>query len=249
MPILESGLRRGRDEMNETRARLGLAPLERFHGGISELLALVATFPQLEYPRPWPEHVKVTGPLFFEVPGGEELEIPAGDEPLVVVAPSTSQDPERELVRAALEGLSGEPVRVVATFNNHRPDEPIDVPDNAVLTPWLSYSQVMPRADLVICHGGHGTLVRSFSEGVPVLACPAVGDMGENGARAGWSGAGLALPKRLLLTARSSAWRVRADPERRRLPREGRGDAEMARRERRCGRMRRNEVERVSSAL
>ncbi len=197
MPILETGLRRGREEMNDTRARLGLAPLDRFHGGISELLALVATFPQLEYPRPWPEHVKVTGPLFFEVPA-DEIEIPPGDEPLVVVAPSTSQDPERELVRAALEGLADEPVRVVATFNNHRPDDPIDVPDNAVLTPWLSYSQVMSQADLVICHGGHGTLVRSFSEGVPVLACPTVGDMGENGARVGWSGAGLALPKRLL---------------------------------------------------
>ena len=57
-------------------------------------------------------------------------------------------------VRAALEGLANEPVRVVATFNNHRPDDPIDVPDNAVLTPWLSYSQVMPQADLVICQTG-----------------------------------------------------------------------------------------------
>ncbi len=53
-PLLAMGLRRGRDELNETRARLGLAPIERFHGGISELLAIVATFPQLEYPREWP---------------------------------------------------------------------------------------------------------------------------------------------------------------------------------------------------
>ena len=30
---------------------LGLSPLERFHGGISTELAMVATFPQLEYPR------------------------------------------------------------------------------------------------------------------------------------------------------------------------------------------------------
>ena len=197
IPVIASGLRIGRDEMNETRGRLGLPALRRFHGGISERLAIVATFPQLEYPRSWPAHVKVTGPLFFEVPS-DEAEIPAGDEPLVVVAPSTSQDPERELVRAALAGLAGESVRVVATYNNHLPSEPIDVPANAVLTPWLSYSQAMAAADLVICHGGHGTLVRSFAEGVPVLACPAVGDMGENGARAGWSGAGLALPRRLL---------------------------------------------------
>jgi UDP:flavonoid glycosyltransferase YjiC (YdhE family) len=34
--------------------------------------------------------------------------------------------------------------------------------------------------------------------GVPVLCCPAVGDMAENGARVGWAGCGLALPWRLL---------------------------------------------------
>ena len=49
---LERGLRQGRAELNETRRRLGLAPLARLHGGISAELCLVATFPQLEYPRP-----------------------------------------------------------------------------------------------------------------------------------------------------------------------------------------------------
>ena len=48
------GLERGRQELNGTRAQLGLPPLEHFHGGISRELALVATLPQLEYPRSWP---------------------------------------------------------------------------------------------------------------------------------------------------------------------------------------------------
>src|SRR3954453_21247333 len=61
--VTSQGLRQGRDELNETRARLGLAPVERVHGGISDRLAMVATFPQLEYPRAWPEHVRVIGPL------------------------------------------------------------------------------------------------------------------------------------------------------------------------------------------
>ncbi len=196
-PLLEVGLRRGRDEMNEIRERLGLGPLERFHGAISELLAICATFPQLEYPRRWPAHVHVSGPLFFEIPA-DEVAIPEGGEPLVVVAPSTSQDPECELLRAALDGLADQPVRVLATTNRRQPSEPIEVPANAVLEDWLSYSQVMARADLVICHGGHGTLARALAEGVPVLACPAVGDMSENGARLAWSGAGLSLPRRLL---------------------------------------------------
>jgi UDP:flavonoid glycosyltransferase YjiC (YdhE family) len=196
-PVLEVGLRRGRDELNETRRRLGLGPLERFHGGISELLAIVATFPQLEYPRRWPEHVRVTGPLFFELPA-EEVAIPEGKGPLVLVAPSTSQDPECELLRTSLAALAEEPVRVLATTNRHRPSEPIEVPANASLVPWLSYSQAMAAADLVICHGGHGTVARALAAGKPLLVCPAVGDMGENAARVAWSGAGISLPRRLL---------------------------------------------------
>ena len=117
----------------------------------------------------------------------------------MLVAPSTAQDPECRLVRAALEGLADEPVRVLATTNRHLPEEPLPpAPANAVVVDWLSYTQAMAAADLVICHGGHGTVARALGAGVPVLCCPAVGDMAENGARVAWSGAGLMLPWRLV---------------------------------------------------
>ena len=57
LPVLETGLRIGRRELNETRRRIGLPPQERFHGGISDRLVIVGTFPQLEYPRAWPAEV------------------------------------------------------------------------------------------------------------------------------------------------------------------------------------------------
>jgi MGT family glycosyltransferase len=196
-PVLEAGLRRGRRELNEARGELGLPPLERFHGGISEGLALVATYPQLEYPRRWPAHVRITGPMFFEL-AYPDIEPPEGTDSLVLVAPSTSQDPEGRLVRTALEALADEPVRVVATMNREQGAPRLTAPANAVVVDWLSYSQVMPKASLVICHGGHGTVARSLAEGVPVLVCPAIGDMAETGARVTWAGAGLMLPARLV---------------------------------------------------
>jgi UDP:flavonoid glycosyltransferase YjiC (YdhE family) len=196
-PVLESGLRRGRDEMNETRAAVGLPRLERFHGGISPRLAIVATFPQLEYPRRWPACAHVTGPMQFELPY-PDIPLPEGDQPLVLVAPSTAQDPELRLVRTALEALAEEPVRVVATTNRLDPGPALDAPTNAIVVDWLSYTQVMPRASLVVCHGGHGTVARALAAGVPLLCCPHVGDMAENSARAAWAGAGLMLPWRLL---------------------------------------------------
>jgi len=193
---LEIGLRQGRRDLNLQRARLDLPPIDRFHGGISPDLALVATFPQLEYPRRWPAGVEVIGPMTFEMPH-PDIELPAGNDPLVLVAPSTAHDSDNRLVRTALAALADEPVRMVATTNRVVPRKPIDVPANAILVDWLSYSQVMPAASLVISHGGHGTVARALGSGIPVLACPIIGDMSETAMRVAWAGCGLSLPWRL----------------------------------------------------
>jgi UDP:flavonoid glycosyltransferase YjiC (YdhE family) len=201
---LDKGVERGRRELNETRRRVGLPELERPYGGISADLCMVATFPQLEYPRRWPAGVHVVGPVAWEPPS-EQVQIPAGDAPLVLVAPSTSQDREERLLHAALEGLARLPVRVLAARNRHpgRPGaaSPPPVPANASLVDWVSYSQVMPQSAIVVCHGGHGTLVRALASGAAVVTVPASGDMGENGVRAQWAGAGLNLPARFLSPA------------------------------------------------
>src|SRR5207248_9856140 len=126
------GLRQGRVELNRTRSRLGLAPVERLHGGLSERLCLVGTFPQLEYPRPWPPGVHVVGPLMWEPPFGD-VAPPVGSAPLVVVAPSTAQDPQQRLLRASLDALAREPVRVLATWNRRPPPVTVGVPPNARL--------------------------------------------------------------------------------------------------------------------
>jgi len=167
---------------------------------------MVTTYPQLEYPREWPDSVHVTGPMPFEMPH-DEIGLPPGNDPLVLVAPSTSQDPDNHLVRSALAALGNEPVRVVATTNRVRPSRPIEVPGNAVLVDWLSYSQVMPQAALVICHGGHGTVARCLAEGVPVLTCPAAGDMNETAARITWAGVGLSV-RWSLTNARTLRWAI-----------------------------------------
>ena len=210
---LEIGLEQGRGDLNRQRARLGLPPTLRFHGGISPELALVGTFPQLEYPRRWPAGVEVTGPMSFEVPH-PEIELPPGNDPLVLVAPSTAHDSHNHLVRTALKALAEEPVRIVATTNRVVPQKPIEVPGNAVLVDWVSYSQVMPAASLVISHGGHGTVARALAAGTPLLISPFIGDMSETAMRISWAGAGRSLPWRLCQPSplRWAARRILDDP-------------------------------------
>ncbi|GAC1323920.1 MAG: hypothetical protein NVSMB25_20850 [Thermoleophilaceae bacterium] len=197
-PLIERGTEQGREELNDARRCVGLGPLAHSHGGISRDLAIVATFPQLEYPRPQAElWARVTGPLLWERPA-EDVALPPGDDPLVLIAPSTAQDPERRMLDAALRGLAGEPVRVLATTNRPGTAAAVRAPANARVVDWLSYARVMPACDAVVSHAGHGTVVRALASGTPLVACPAAGDMGENAARVNWAGAGVALPRRLV---------------------------------------------------
>ncbi|HEU0318539.1 MAG TPA: nucleotide disphospho-sugar-binding domain-containing protein [Solirubrobacteraceae bacterium] len=211
-PPVARGLELGRTELNETRRRLGLGPLSRVHGGISADLCLVATFPALEYPRAWAAHEHVVGPLLWEPPTAE-VALPPGEEPLVLVAPSTSQDPDHRLLRASLDGLAGLPVRVLATWNRRLPPRPLPAPANARVVDWFSYARTMPAAAVVVCHGGHGTVVRALSCGAAVVACPAAGDMNENAARVDWAGVGVRVPRLLIspLTVRLAVTRALAD--------------------------------------
>jgi UDP:flavonoid glycosyltransferase YjiC (YdhE family) len=196
-PLLRHGLQLGRRQLNDTRERLGLPALERVHGGISETLCLVATFPQLEYPRDWPPNTHVVGPLLWEPPS-REVAPPAGNGPLVLLAPSTSQDAEHRLLRAALAGLADMPLRVLASANRRLPEPPLEVPANATLVDWLSYERCMPACDVVVCHGGHGTVARALASGCAVVVVPAAGDMNENAARVDWAGVGVRLPRRMV---------------------------------------------------
>ena len=126
--------------------------------------------------------MRVVGPLLWE-PGGPLVEPPAGDGPVILVAPSTSQDPSGSLLRPCLDGLADEPVRVIAIASGD-----VAAPANAVCVEWMSYARTMPRCDLVVTHGGHGTLARALVSGCPVVVSPAGGDMAENAARVDWAG-------------------------------------------------------------
>ena len=208
---MEAGLRIGRRQLNATRARVGLPPTDRLHGGLSDELCLVATLPALEYPRSWREHVHVVGPLLWEPPAPAAAP-PPGAAPLVVIAPSTSKDPSHRLLRSSLAGLRDLDVRVLASLDRRPLPQPVNAGRAVRLVNWMSYEQAMSDASLVICHGGHGTVVRALAAGVPVLALPHGGDMAENAVRLVWSGAGMRLPWAALhpLTLRACARRALA---------------------------------------
>ena len=156
--------------------------------------------------------VHVTGPMEFELPVSGRSSCRRATSRWCWWRRARRRIPELRLVRAALEALAEEPVRVVATTNRPRPGALIEAPANAVVVDWLSYSQVMPQAALVVCHGGHGTVARALGAGRAGAVLP--GGRGHGGER-GAGGVGGRRADRCrggCWRAASVRWAARRDP-------------------------------------
>lgn len=168
---VRSGLR----QRAEARAGIGLP--DRDPG---PLRRLIATLPALEVPRPdWPAEAVVVGPLHFE-PTEELLAVPPGSGPLVVVAPSTASTGAAGLAELALEHLvPGVGLPEGARIAVSRLNGP-----ELALSPWAvaglgRQDELLSRADLVICGGGHGMVAKSLLAGLPLVVVPGGGDQWE----------------------------------------------------------------------
>ncbi|MGE2734086.1 glycosyltransferase [Mycolicibacterium vaccae] len=141
---------------------------------------LIATLPALEVPRPdWPAEAVVVGPLHFE-PTTAVLELPPGDGPVVVVAPSTATTGAEGLGEVALRTLvPGEVLPAGARVVISQLDGPDgDVPPWAVVGLGRQ-DELLAAADLLICGGGHGTVAKALLAGVPMVVVPGGGDQWE----------------------------------------------------------------------
>jgi UDP:flavonoid glycosyltransferase YjiC (YdhE family) len=94
--------------------------------------------------------------------------------------------------RTALAAVAGLEARVLLTVG--RAFEPAGlgpVPAHVHVERWVDQADVLARADLVVCHGGSGTIYGAVASGVPVVAVPMFADQFENARRATAAGAGL----------------------------------------------------------
>ncbi|WP_460356946.1 glycosyltransferase [Mycobacterium sp. ZZG] len=141
---------------------------------------LIATLPALEVARPdWPAEAVIVGPLHYE-PTTDVLRLPDGDGPVVVVAPSTATTGAVGLAELALTSLvPGEVLPAgarVAVSCLHGPD--------AEVPPWAvvglgRQDELLSRADVLVCGGGHGTVAKSLLAGIPMVVVPGGGDQWE----------------------------------------------------------------------
>ncbi|MBF6348793.1 MULTISPECIES: glycosyltransferase [Nocardia] len=169
---------------------------------------LIATLPALEVPRPdWPANAHLVGPLFWE-PTDRILEAPPGDEPLVMVAPSTAHTGVDGMVGTVLAALDGAGVRVAISMLDEPPAE---------LPSWARaglgrQDELLSRSSVVIGGGGHGLLAKALSAGVPVVTVPGGGDQWELANRAARQGGSLLIRPLTADSVRAAVRRVLDEP-------------------------------------
>lgn len=143
-----------------------------------------------------PARIRYVGPALTTRPGQElPYRRDAFDgRPLVVTTLGTVNGPVSGRFLAACAdafGLLGGRVQALVA-------DPLDVlsggaPPDLIAAPYLPMLDVLPRADVVICHGGHNTVCEALAHGVPLVIAPIRDDQPVIAAQVVDAGAGVRL--------------------------------------------------------
>jgi MGT family glycosyltransferase len=88
------------------------------------------------------------------------------------------------LYEAILAGLVEEPIELVIGVGRQRdPGDFGPQPDHVHIAQYLPHAALLPRCDVVVTHGGFGTIMGSLSVGVPMVVVPAQADQPRNARR------------------------------------------------------------------
>ncbi len=155
-----SGTRRASRGLNALRADLGLEPVAHFWDQVHQARReLVMTSADFDFPRELPAPARYVGPVLDDPTWVEPWSPPPGDEPLVLVALSSTFQDQGATIQRIIEALGALPVRAVVTDRpGARSGDACPLPPTSRSSPSAPHSEVLKHAVVVITHGGHGTV-------------------------------------------------------------------------------------------
>lgn len=184
--------------LNAVRGELGLpglrTPWEQVHEARRQFVLSSRRF---EFPARFPTSVRHTGPILDDPvwASSEDVELPPGDSPMVLVALSSTYQGQQDTIQNVIDALASLPVRSMVTTGPGLDPEQLRAGDGVRIVRSAPHHVVMENADLVITHGGHGTVMKSLVAGIPMIVMPHGRDQPDNAVRASMCGAALVLSK------------------------------------------------------
>lgn len=186
--------------LNNIRTKLKLSPLNKTVDLMDMAdFRILQTLKDFDFPiKPAPKNVRYTGPILDDPdwvgsvngisPWKEEK-----NHPLVVVSFSSTFQNQFETLQNCIDALKNLPVRGLVTLGLAMEDLSFNVPENVKLVNSVQHSMVFPHADIVITHGGHGTVMRALANGVPLICLPMGRDQKDNAVKVEIKGCGITM--------------------------------------------------------
>ena len=170
------------------REELGLADYGNpiFDGQHSPALVLALFSRVFAQPQPdWPRQTEITGFCFYD--GWHQLPMPAeladfldaGPPPLVFTLGSSAVWVARDFFRESIEAAKQLGQRAVLVIGGER-NYLSSVPEGMIAVDYAPYYILLPRASVVIHHGGIGTTSQSLLAAAPTLIVPFAFDQFDN---------------------------------------------------------------------
>jgi MGT family glycosyltransferase len=184
--------------LNDARASHHLAPVQQvldlFDRADRFLIAMSAAFDfAADY---FPDNVRYIGPLLDRSDWSQRWTAPwpsQSDSPRVLVSFSTTNQDQAEALQRAVNAVALAGMDGVATVGPALDIAELAAPQNVTLLPSAPHDAVMQEVSVVVTHGGHGTVSRALSHGLPVLVMPMGRDQNDIALRVEACGAGLIL--------------------------------------------------------
>jgi MGT family glycosyltransferase len=179
----------GTGTLNETRRELGLAPVGSLEQSIRRADRVIfLTSAAFDFPPTRPDPQVIYGGI--PTPPSEREHVawtppwPPDGRPAVLLSLSTTYMRQEDLLQRLVDALGQVGCHALVTTGPGMRSRPLArVPSNVQVVESAPHGAVLPHVDLVITHGGHGTVVRALAGGVPVMVVPIGRDQPDNAAR------------------------------------------------------------------
>jgi UDP:flavonoid glycosyltransferase YjiC (YdhE family) len=186
-PVLDSRL----EATNAYAAELGVEPI-RSHQSLIESfpLVLVASYRPFDGVKEVAPNIVHVGPCRASGDVGEPWTRRAPGRPLVLVGLSTSNQNQVPLLQRLCDALGSLDVEALVTTGPAVAPDALRPAANTTVLQFVSHDRVLPSADLLVTHAGHGTVMAGATYGVPMLCFPMGRDQPMNAARVAQLGIG-----------------------------------------------------------
>jgi UDP:flavonoid glycosyltransferase YjiC (YdhE family) len=191
----------GLPQLNAARAGLALKPLDhtldQLNAATRVILGASARFDFGATPPPPP--FVYAGPL-GEAPtwakAAVETDLLDPDRPNVLVSFSTTYQGQEQAIDRSIAALATLTVHGIVTLGPAIDPASVRRAPNVTVVASADHDVLVPRCAAMICHGGHGTVLRPLMSGVPIVCLPMGRDQPENAQRLASRGAGIRLSRR-----------------------------------------------------